>query len=736
MAQSARKYEEFDQMDQVPIPAGGIATFLTAETGSWADEDDVMPRQGIAQVHQIADKLAEYGRNEDEYMIHAAEGETVIPMEVFDQNPTLRNKLFAEMRIMGIEPERYVVGNELNSINPVTGQPEFFLKKLFKGLKKIVKMVLPVIATIGLTVLTGGIINPVMAGAIVSGASTAIQGGSLKDSLKSAAIGGIAAFAGGRIAGRAGWAANSAKQAMTSAAINTALHGGSTKDVLTGAALAGVVTKGVDFVGAKIAESRTPPPTNSAQAGGVTGGGFQPATPEQLAFQKTGVTAATPEVISTLNPDLTTSSTGTGTDATAPVTLSNVSTRVVGMDMPYSVDNPMGYGAPTVQQFDGFMPGDQYSALNQQIPPPLSGALSPDYDVLGNLLPEVASSQLPAALSPDYDVLGNLLPKASGEFQAATPQELAFQNDASGFQPATPQELAYIDPLLVDATGTPVAVGPTGTPVAVGPNANLTQISSENLNTLSADAAPNVKADATLLTAPELPGAMDSFKDIFTGSGIEGEGFSSRLKAVQKLFLPGIDKGQATDYLKNLKTNDAKAYEASFGNKTISDAYRQMSKDAFQGVGGFARKYGPAIGAGLGLMALAPKPKQPELMDISNMPSGQDLIDADPSKYRMYSDDYTYKAPTYAVQNVAGSAPYFQPTALAAEGGIMNVSDFPRRNGDINGPGTGTSDDIPAMLSDGEFVFTAQAVRGAGKGNREDGMKNMYQMMRQFEAKA
>ena len=139
MAQSALKYDEFDQMDQVPIPAGGIATFLTAETGSWADDDDVMPKKGIAQVHQIADKLAEYGRNEDEYMVHAAEGETVIPMEVFDKNPTLRNKLFAEMRLMGIEPERYVVGNELNSINPVTGQPEFFLKKLFKGLKKIVK---------------------------------------------------------------------------------------------------------------------------------------------------------------------------------------------------------------------------------------------------------------------------------------------------------------------------------------------------------------------------------------------------------------------------------------------------------------------------------------------------------------------------------------------------------------------------------------------------------------------
>jgi hypothetical protein len=61
---------------------------------------------------------------------------------------------------------------------------------------------------------------------------------------------------------------------------------------------------------------------------------------------------------------------------------------------------------------------------------------------------------------------------------------------------------------------------------------------------------------------------------------------------------------------------------------------------------------------------------------------------------------------------------------------------FPRMNGPIEGPGTETSDDIPAMLSDGEFVFTAKAVRGAGKGSREDGMDTMYRMMRQFEARA
>jgi len=40
------------------------------------------------------------------------------------------------MRDMGIQPERYVVGNEFNSINPITGQPEFFLKKIFRRLRK------------------------------------------------------------------------------------------------------------------------------------------------------------------------------------------------------------------------------------------------------------------------------------------------------------------------------------------------------------------------------------------------------------------------------------------------------------------------------------------------------------------------------------------------------------------------------------------------------------------------
>jgi len=95
--------------------------------------------QGIEQLEKFQDFVSDIGglgRYEDTYIVHAAEGETVVPMEVLDKNPVLKNRLFETMRDMGIQPERYVVGSEFNSINPLTGQPEFFLKKVFRRLRK------------------------------------------------------------------------------------------------------------------------------------------------------------------------------------------------------------------------------------------------------------------------------------------------------------------------------------------------------------------------------------------------------------------------------------------------------------------------------------------------------------------------------------------------------------------------------------------------------------------------
>ena len=154
MAEPALQYDEFEDIEPIEIPAGGIATFLTAKEGMFADDDNI-PQGGIAQVKAVADQLAEFGRHEDEYMVHAAHGETVIPMEVFRKNPILKENIYKQMRDMGLEPERYVVGSEFNSINPVTGQPEFFLKKLFKGIKKVFKVGAPTLLTIGLNAIPG-----------------------------------------------------------------------------------------------------------------------------------------------------------------------------------------------------------------------------------------------------------------------------------------------------------------------------------------------------------------------------------------------------------------------------------------------------------------------------------------------------------------------------------------------------------------------------------------------------
>ena len=61
---------------------------------------------------------------------------------------------------------------------------------------------------------------------------------------------------------------------------------------------------------------------------------------------------------------------------------------------------------------------------------------------------------------------------------------------------------------------------------------------------------------------------------------------------------------------------------------------------------------------------------------------------------------------------------------------------FAAVGGEVEGPGTGTSDSVPARLSDGEFVVTAKAVRGAGGGDRNVGAARMYDMMSQLEGAA
>ena len=45
-------------------------------------------------------------------------------------------------------------------------------------------------------------------------------------------------------------------------------------------------------------------------------------------------------------------------------------------------------------------------------------------------------------------------------------------------------------------------------------------------------------------------------------------------------------------------------------------------------------------------------------------------------------------------------------------------------------------DSVRALLMPGEFVMTTDAVRGAGNGNLETGIQNMYSVMRNLESRA
>jgi hypothetical protein len=236
---------------------------------------------------------------------------------------------------------------------------------------------------------------------------------------------------------------------------------------------------------------------------------------------------------------------------------------------------------------------------------------------------------------------------------------------------------------------------------------------------------------------------------------------------------------------------NAKAEELmrTYGDKITGPEARKMATDEL--TPGIMRTYGPSVAAGLGVMALTGgfKPKEPEQLPmadrisepievppslqtpIQNLPgviydSQGNIIGSKP--WDPYTSSQSDKRPTevstpgiMSLQlppNYVGppgsptmsSSPIPQPYNTSSmytnlmqpqrynAGGIAGFAKggYPRRIGQIDGPGTETSDDIPAMLSDGEFVMTARAVRGAGNGSRRAGAKKMYAMMHQLEQNA
>jgi hypothetical protein len=174
---------------------------------------------GLADFQGAIDALKDFGRYEDNTLAHVATGETIIPMEVFDKNPELRDQVFKSMADLGIDPSQYIVGSNFNSINPVTGQPEFFLKKLFKKLKKYAPIILPIAASF----IPG--VGPMMMGA------AGFAGGKMAgQDTKRALMSGILAGLGGKMAG--GTAAAQAGQAAGAKSLGSSIFKGISEEGL------------------------------------------------------------------------------------------------------------------------------------------------------------------------------------------------------------------------------------------------------------------------------------------------------------------------------------------------------------------------------------------------------------------------------------------------------------------------------------------------------------------------
>jgi hypothetical protein len=175
-------------MPMMPDTQGGIGSLPMTE------EEPMMPDGGLATA---IERLQGFGRSGDELIAHMTPGELVVPADILKQNPEVQELIFAEMRLAGIEdPEAYIVGSGANSINPDTGLPEFFWKKIVRGVKKavksvgkVLKKVAPVVLPIALNAFFPGL-GTIASGALGSGIGTLVQGGDLKDAFKSALIGG------------------------------------------------------------------------------------------------------------------------------------------------------------------------------------------------------------------------------------------------------------------------------------------------------------------------------------------------------------------------------------------------------------------------------------------------------------------------------------------------------------------------------------------------------------------
>jgi hypothetical protein len=175
--------------EQMYFPEGGVGSFLTSNMDEMPDNVIAFGQpRGINSMGEVANRMAQMGRNGDTELAHVNRDEIIIDRNMA-RDPRIRNAVAEVFSDNDMDMARYTVGNAANSINPYTGQREFFLKKLIKGVKKIVKAVAPIVIPAAMNVLFPGM-GAIVGGFVGSGVTSLAMGNSFKDSLKAGLVGG------------------------------------------------------------------------------------------------------------------------------------------------------------------------------------------------------------------------------------------------------------------------------------------------------------------------------------------------------------------------------------------------------------------------------------------------------------------------------------------------------------------------------------------------------------------
>jgi len=136
------------------------------------------------------------GRFGDNQMVHAQSGEMIVPQSVLQQNPQLSMGLNQAFQNQGVDPQRQMVGSGQNSINPMTGQQEYF------DIGKLIKQVAPIALSAFAPQLAAGTalggISPFLLRAGTGALASKLGGGKNKDAIMAGLLsGGLGAMFGG-----------------------------------------------------------------------------------------------------------------------------------------------------------------------------------------------------------------------------------------------------------------------------------------------------------------------------------------------------------------------------------------------------------------------------------------------------------------------------------------------------------------------------------------------------------